>query len=97
MNPNPNFTMVFGSALRLANHSHNKPSGVAKIITYKELDELFTPLGSNGIPCIESLKLLAAKILKEPPLCSKNAQKKIEKIIKVFVHQNNLPFLEEYF
>ena len=79
--PKPNFTMVLGSALRLANHNHNKPKGVAKMITYNEFEELFTPFGSRCNPRIESLKLFAAKMLKEPPLCSKNAQKKIEKII----------------
>ncbi|MNL41141.1 hypothetical protein D3C87_1635370 [compost metagenome] len=52
------------------------------MITNRELAALFTPLGSSLIaPNNLSSRLLAANRLRDPPLCSKNAQKMMEKIM----------------
>ena len=75
-------TIVLGSILILPNQSQTIPTNAAKIITNNEFAELLTPLGSSGIPSTVLFKLLAANRLKDPPLCSKNAQKKMEKMIK---------------
>ena len=75
-------TTVFGSLFLLLNQIQSIPSNGAKIITNNELAELFTPFGSNFNPSTVLSRLFAAKRLSHPPLCSKNAQKKIEKMIK---------------
>ena len=65
------------------------PNMGANIITNKELAALFTPLGSSVTePNILLSKLLAANKLNDPPLCSKNAQNKMEKIINTNAASN---------
>ena len=73
--------IVLGSIFFFAIHNQTKPINAAKPITNNEFAELFTPFGLNSTPAMVLFKLFAANKLKEPPLCSKNAQKKIEKII----------------
>ena len=55
----------------------------AKTITNNEFAALFTPFGSNFTPKTVLFKLLVAKALNEPPLCSKKAQKTTENNIKI--------------
>ena len=76
MKPNPNLTTVLGSKFRFAIAIQMIPTKAAKMMTNKELAALFTPLGSRVImPKNLSFKLLAANKLKDPPACSKMAQK----------------------
>ena len=81
--PRPNFTTVFGSSFLLASATQAMPSSGLKMMTKSELDELFTPLGSmrNAEQRVWS-GCSAAKRLNEPPDCSKNAQKMMEKRMK---------------
>ena len=88
---------MFGSIFLEFIQIQKTPNKDAKIITNKEFAELFTPLGSSFIPAIESFKLFAANKLKEPPLCSKNAQKKIENKIKINAAINFLFSFNEKF
>ena len=60
--------MVFGSSFLLLNHIQNKPTNGAKNMMKNAPPELLTPLGSK--PSKSLLRLLAAKILSEPPDCS---------------------------
>ncbi|MNN40848.1 hypothetical protein D3C81_1549360 [compost metagenome] len=59
-----------------------RPKRGANAIINNAPPELLTPFGSSVItPNKESFKCLAAKMLKEPPLCSYIPQKIIEKRI----------------
>lgn len=80
--------MVLGSIFLLDSQSHTNPTKAAKAITKKEFAELFTPFGLNSTPATVLFKLFAANKLKEPPLCSKKAQKTIEKRINTKAANN---------
>ena len=58
------------------------------MITKRELAELLTPFGFNFIPAKLWSKLFSANKAKDPPLCSKKAQKTIEKNIKAKAANN---------
>ncbi len=52
------------------------------MITKSEFELLFTTFGSMGMPKSEWFRLFSAKRLNDPPACSKNAQKRMEKKMK---------------
>ena len=78
-----------GSNFRLASQIHKTPKRAANDITKREFEELLTPTGSSSMPSNLLCKLLLANRLNEPPLCSKNDQKKIEKtFFLMLVHRD---------
>ena len=74
--------MVLGSDFLFASQIQRSPTSAENAMTKTEFAVLFKTLGSigmcNTVPC----KLFSANRLKDPPLCSKNAQKTIEKKMK---------------